>query len=150
MSSTPVFHTSGRRWLAQVINKVVSLPANLYLGLRQLDGVSGHPADAAAADTLVSNLQEVSTSGTGYARIAMALGVGNFPDTTSGADALLTGAQETFNFTGAVNGITHGFLATTVDNTGVLIASAPCAAVRNVVSGDQLKETFVLTLTAGA
>lgn len=147
MASTQIFHTAGRRWLNQVINGAASLTTNLFLGLRQLDGASGHPSDAAAADTLTSNLQEVS--GSGYARKSITRNSTKFVESASGADSILTVEQQTFSFTGAVNGITHAFLATTSDNTGVLICSAPLSVTRNVANGDSLAETFVFTLTQG-
>lgn len=149
MAASQIFHTGGRRLLNQIFNGATARPTTLYLLLRQLDGVSGHPADAAAADTLTSNLQEVSTSGTGYARIAITLNTSNAPETASGADSILTFAQQTYSFTGTVTGITHAALATTSDNTGVLIESAPLSTTRNVANGDQLKVTFVSTITQG-
>ena len=145
MAATEFLHSGGRRWINQVLNKAVSLPTNMYIGLRTLDGVSGHPADAAAADTLTSNLQEVS--GGGYARIAVTLNTTNMVEAASGADSTFTVAQQTFSFTGTIVGITHSFLATTSDNTGVLIASAPLSVTRNVINGDTIKETFVFTMT---
>lgn len=147
MAATQVFHSVGRRWLNQVVNKSVSLPTNLYLLLRTLDGISGHPADAAAADTLTSNLAEAS--GGGYGRITITLNSTNMPESASGADSILTFAQQTFAFTGTVTGITHAAIATTSNSSGVLIASAPLAVTRNVANGDELKETFTFTLTQG-
>lgn len=147
MAATEHFHTVGRRLLNQIFNGSTSKPATLYLGLRQLDGVSGHPSDATDADTLTSNLQEVSTSGTGYARIAVTFNNTNMPETLSGANSILTFAVQQFNFTGTVTGITHAFIASTSDNTGVLIASAPMSVTRNVANGDQINETFTFTMS---
>ncbi len=153
MTASSLWHTGGKRWLNQVINKHVSLPTNLYLGLRQLDGVSGHPADAAQADTLSVNLQEVTTTTSGYARISMTLNDTNFPEAASGTDSLITALQQTFTFSGAslpINGITHFFFATTADNTGVLLCSGALSVTRNVASGDQIKITPSLLLELGA
>lgn len=147
MSATQILHTGGRRLINQIINGSTARPANLYLILRTLDGAGGHTADAAADDSLTNHLNEVA--GSGYARIAIALDAAHFPETASGADSLLTAAAQTFTFTGAVNGVTHAALATTADNSGVLIASAPLAAVRNVANGDTLTVTFKLTETQG-
>ncbi len=150
MSATAVFHTVGRRLFNQIFNKTVSPLTTLYLGLRQLDGVSGHPADAAAADTLTSNLQEVTTTSTGYGRIAITVNGTNLPETLSIPDSLITIATQTFNFSGAglpVNGITHAFIASTSDNTGVLIASSPLSATRNVATGDSIAETFTFKMS---
>lgn len=145
MTASSLWHTGGKRWLNQVINKTVGLPTNLYLGLRQLDGASGHPADAAQADTLSSNLQEVSTTTTGYGRIAMTLNATNFPEAASSTDSLITALPQTFTFTGVslpVNGITHAFLATTSDNTGVLLMSFALSTTRNAgTNGDTVTVT---------
>lgn len=154
MASTQVFHTVGRRWLNQILNGSVARPATLYMGLRTLDGVGGHASDAAAADTLSSNLYEAS--GCGYARQAITFNATNFPETLSGSDSILTVAQQTFDFgtAGTLTGVTHSFLATTSDNTGVLIVSAPLGATRNFVgaasNGDQLKVTMTVTTTQGS
>lgn len=153
MSATSMWHTGGKRWLNQVLNKHVSLPTNLYLGLRQLDGASGHPADAAQADTLSSNLQEVSTTTTGYGRILMTLNDTNFPEAASSTDSLITALSQTFSFTGVslpVNGITHAFLSTTSDNSGVLLCSFALSVTRNVASGDTLAVVAKLIAELGA
>jgi hypothetical protein len=148
-----MWHTGGKRFKNQVLNKAVSLPVNLYLGLRQLDGASGHPADAAQADTLALNLQEVSTTSTGYARIAIILNATNFPEAASGADSLITALAQVFTFTGVglpVNGITHAFLATTSDNTGVLLCSFALSVTRNMgTNGDTITVTAKLLEEAG-
>lgn len=147
MSATQIFHTGGRRLVNQIINGVVVRPPTLYLLLRTLDGAGGHTADAAADDSLTNHLNEVS--GGGYARIAVTNNSTNLPETASGADSLLTMAPQTFTFTGSLAGITHAALATTPDNSGVLIESAPLAAVRNVANGDTLTVTFKSLMTQG-
>jgi len=151
MASSEVLHTGGRRLINQILNGSVARPATLYLLLRQLDGVGAHTADAAASDTLSLNLNEVTTVTTGYARAVITFNAANFPETASGADSLITAALQTFNFTGAglpINGITHAALATSADNSGVLICSAPLSTTRNVATGDSLNETFKFTMTA--
>lgn len=148
MSATQVFHSVGCRLFNQIFNSVLARPANLYVGLRTLDGVGGHPADAAPSDTLTVNLAECTA--TGYARQAVVNDTTHNPESASGTGSLLTLDQVTFTFTGPQNGITHAFIATTSNNAGVLIASAPLAATRNVVSGDTLSETFTFKLTQGA
>ncbi|MBN9503652.1 MAG: hypothetical protein BGO01_20595 [Armatimonadetes bacterium 55-13] len=131
-----IMHTVGRRWVNQILNGSTARPANLYMLLRQLDGNSGRPSDAAAADTLTSNLNEVS--GAGYARKTIAFNATNFPESLSGADSVLTVAAQTFTFTGTFSGITHASLASTSDNTGVLIGSAPLSTTYNVTNGSQI------------
>jgi|GEM_PF-2492420 len=147
MAASAKFHTGGARLFNKLFNGAATKPATLYLGLRTLDGVSGHPSDAAEADSLTSNLAEVS--GGGYARIAVTLNSTNMPESLSGADSLLTLAVQQFNFTGSVNGITHAFIADSSDNSGNLIASAPLSTTRNVANGDQINETFKFLLTTG-
>jgi hypothetical protein len=152
MAATQFWHSAGLRMMLQILNGVVARPATLYLLLRQLDGVSGHPADAAAADTLTSNLSEVTTVNTGYARIAVTNNSTNFPEAASGANSLITELQQTYTFTGAglpVNGITHSAQATSSDNTGVLLCSAPLSVTRNVAVNDQLKVTFSMLAEQG-
>ena len=151
MAATAHFHTVGRRWLNQILNGSISRPSSLWLGLRICNGGS-NPSDAADADTMTSNLSEVSPTNTGYARIQITLNSTNMPESLSGIDSILTFAVQAFNFSGSalpVNGITHAFICTgssATDTTGVLIASAPLAATRNVAAGDQINETFTFTL----
>ena len=152
MAATAIFHTVGRRLFNQVFTGATTRPTALWLGLRQLDGVGGHPSDAAAADTMTSNLQEVTPTNTGYARVSISLNGTNMPESLSGIDSILTFAVQAFNFSGSalpVNGITHAFIctgSTATDTAGVLIASAPLAATRNVAAGDQINETFTFSL----
>jgi hypothetical protein len=147
MPASQIFHTAGRRHVWQVWNGATARPTTLYVGLRKLDGAGGAPADAAAADTLTSNLSEVS--GVGYARQSVTFNNANCPESLSGADSLITFPQVTFTFTGTFSGITHAFVATTSDNTGTLIESAPLSVTRNVANGDTLKVTFQSILTQG-
>lgn len=150
MSSSQIFHTAGRRFFNQLFGKATpSKPTLLYLGLRILDGNSGRPADANAADTLTSNLSEVSTSGTGYSRQIITVST-DITEAASGADSLLTIATKTFGpFSATISNVTHVFVATSSDNTGVLLWSAPLTPERSFGSGDTLQETASFTLTQG-
>jgi hypothetical protein len=147
MTASEIFHTTGRRLFNQIFNTAVARPANLWVLLRQLDGAGGHPSDAAAADTLSSNLQEVS--GSGYARQTFANNSTNSAETASGADSKITWPQVTFSFTGTVMGITHAAIATSSDNSGTLICSAPLQVTRNVANTDTIQVTPSFTLTQG-
>jgi len=150
MVASQIFHTSGRRLFGQIFNGAATRPATLYILLRQLDGVSGHPSDAAAADTLASNLQECT--GSGYARQSFTNNSTNVTEAAGGvgsADSVLTCEQVTFTFTGTINGITHAGIATSSDNSGVLITSMPLAVTRNVANTDTIKVTCSLNLTQG-
>ena len=147
MSATARIHAGGAALVAGLFNKTVSQGTNIYLGLRTLDGAGGHPSDAAAADSLTSNLQEVS--GGGYSRASITINSTNLAITTSGSNSVITFTATVFNFSGSISGITHAFIATTSDNSGSLIASAPLQVTRNVANGDSITVTFVLTINAG-
>lgn len=148
MSATAHIHVGGAALVAGLLNKSLTMGTTLYLLLRKCDGVGGDPADAAAADTLSSNLSEVSTSATGYARIPITVNGTNLAISTSGTNTVITFTAEVFNFTGTVNGITHAAIATTSDNTGLLVMSAPLQTTRNVANGDSITVTFALTVVS--
>ena len=145
MAFSNIYHTAGRTLFANIFNKSVAIPATLYLGLRTLNGVAGNPADATLADTLTSNLFEVPTAGTGYARIAVALNAANFPSSLSVAEALLITAAQTYTFTNTVTGVTHSFWCTSPDNSGILIWSnaIPSAIAKSFGNTD----TYAVTPT---
>ena len=149
MTASEIMHTTGRRLLGQLFNGAASKGGTLYVLLRQLDGVGGHPSDALAADTLSLNLQEVS--GSGYARQSVTWTVGGGVTEAAGgvgsADSVVTLPQVTFTFTGTVTGITHAAIATSSDASGVLIISIPLAVTRNVANGDTIKETLSFNIT---
>jgi hypothetical protein len=148
MPASQIFHTEGRRVYNQIFNGTITRPASVWVGLRICDGAGGRPADAAAGDTLSSNLSEVG-AGVGYARAEIVNNTTNVPETAVGADSRLTYAQQTFTFTGTVSSITHAFICTSSDATGKLLASAPLSVARNVANGDTLKITFQFDLTQG-
>jgi len=148
LSATAQFHTNGRRYYNKLLNGVQAPPATLYIGLRTLDGTGSHPSDAAIGDTLASATTLAEVSGGGYARVPITVSSANVAEAVSGNNSVLTFSQVTFSFTGTLSGITHAFLATSSDNTGTLLASAPLSVTRNVANGDQLKETFTFTLSS--
>lgn len=143
MAASMVAHTVGVQHILGILNASQTKTTNVYLLLRQLDGAAGRPADAVIADTLTTNLSEVSATGTGYGRIAMAWTTGVLA-LVSG-DAVITFPAQVFSFTGALTA-THAAIATTVDNTGVLIGSVPLQVVRNFANGDTDTVTFKLQL----
>ena len=132
-----------------ILNGANARPANLYLGLRTLNGVAPNPADAALADTLTSNLYEVP-AGLGYTRFTLAFNSGIFVASLSAQEALLSVAAQTWTFTGTVTGVTHSFFCTTPDNSGVLICSAPIPSAIAKSFGNT--DTYAVTsiLDAGA
>lgn len=147
IAASQIIHSVGRKYILDILNAAVSRDTAFFIGLRQLDGAGGHPADAAAADTMTSNLQEVS--GSGYSRQTATYNTTNAPNTASGADWITTFALQTFSFSGTVTGITHAFWSNATGTGGVLIGSAPLSVTRNVANGDQLKVTLVFTMTQG-
>ena len=155
MSATAIFHIGGRQLVAQLLNGSASAPASIYVGLRTLDGASGHPSDAAIADTLTSNLAEAS--GAGYTpaaspgRITVTNNNTNIPASLNGSNWQLAMVAQTFNFNSAtgspLNGVTHCFWATTANNSGLLIASMPLGVVRNYVGAASNGDSEVVTPT---
>lgn len=149
MSATQILHAAGARLLGQVFLGSTARPTSLYLLLRQLDGTGGHTSDAAAADTLSSNLNEVS--GGGYARQTVTFTTGGgCTEAASGNSSLITLPQKTFTFTGTITGVTHLGTATSADNSGVLLCSAPLATTRNFANGDTLAVTGSVLIEQGA
>ena len=148
--ATNRFHVGGRRLFNQIFNGGTARPTSIWIGLRICNGVGSNPADAADADSMTSNLSEVSPTNTGYARVQVTNNTTNFPETLSGIDSILTLASQAFNFSGSalpVNGVTHAFICTgttATDTTGILIASIALAATRNFASGDQENVVFML------
>ena len=147
MAATAHIHAGGAAFIASLLNKSATMSATWYLGLRKCDGVGSDPSDASASDSLTSNLAEVGT-GVGYSRIAITINSTNLAISTSGTSSVITFTASTFSFTGSVSGITHAFLATSSDNSGSLIASAPLQVTRNVANGDSITVTFQLTVVS--
>lgn len=145
--ASQIQHNTGSQFIAGILNGSITKGTNLYLLLRQLDGTSGRPADAAAADTLSSSLSEVPTSGTGYARIAVPWS--SCTIAAVGNTWVITVPQQTFNFTGSCTA-THSSIATSSDASGYLLCSAPLSATRNFANGDQDNCTFKWVIEQGS
>ena len=117
-----------------------SVPANFYIGLCEDASVA---EDAALAD-----LTELS--GNNYARVAVPSGshVGFTSESVGTNDRKVTTVTVTFTASGgAWNGAIHCFLATTVDDSGKLIAASALSATRTLQDGDSLEVSMVITLT---
>jgi hypothetical protein len=116
-----------------------SVPANFYMGLIE---------DASVAeDAVLTDLTELS--GNGYARQAIPSGshVGFTSETAGTNDRKVTTVTVTFTASGgAWNGATHCFLATTVDDSGKLIAAAALSVTRTLQDGDSLQVSMVIQL----
>lgn len=138
--------TSGARWhkegltfLANLLRDNTTTPASYYLrvandlNLDDTDGLvdveecnaDGYTAQAVASDTTDLVLTDYGTN-----------------------DVKLTASEETFSFTGAGDAINMGYLATTSDNTGKLLASGPLTgAPLTPHNGATVKVIFVLPLS---
>ena len=124
--------------LEVVFSEEQSVPANFYIGLA---------TDSSLAETAtLIDLTEVS--GTDYARQAVA---SNDTDWTSAAtgtnDRKVTSKTVTFTAGGTWTGAKTVFLATTIDSSGVLVASAPLSATRTLADGDSLTIAIEIDLT---
>ena len=132
-------HTEGLQFLLEcALSEEQTPPANFYIGLC---------TDASLAED-ASLGDQTEVSGTGYARSAVA---SNDTDMTSAAygtaDWKMTTSTETFTAGGTWTGAKTVFLATTVDDSGKLIASAPLSATRTLANTDTLQVAILIALT---
>lgn len=119
-------------------NEIQSVPVNYYIGLCE---------DASVAENAnLAGLTELS--GNGYAREAVASDNTDFTSASTGTnDRKVTTKTVTFTASGgAWNGAVHAFLATTIDDTGKLVAVAALSTTRTLQDGDSLQVSIVLTL----
>ncbi len=132
-------HTEGLQYLLEVaFSEEQSVPANFYIGLA---------TDATASeDDSLSDLTEVT--GTGYARQTVASNSTDITSASAGtADRKITIKEVTFTATGTWDGAKTVFLATTVNDTGKLIASSPLSTTLTLNNNDTLKLALEITLT---
>jgi hypothetical protein len=133
------FHTEGLQYLLEVaFTKEQSVPTNYYVGLC---------TDASLAeDAALADLTEVS--GTSYARQTVAAGATDFTSAAKGVagDRKVTTKEVTFTAGGTWTGANTVFIATTVNNTGKLIASVPLSETRTLVIGDTLTVSIEIDL----
>lgn len=124
--------------LEVVYTEEQSVPANYYIGLCE-------DASVAEDDNLAS-LTELS--GNGYARQAVASDNTDFTSAATGTnDRKVTTKVVTFTASGgAWNGAVHAFLATTIDDSGKLVAVAALSVERTLQDEDSLQVSIVPTL----
>ena len=132
-------HTDGLQWMLEVcFTEEQTVPASFYIGLA---------TDASLAET-ASRGDQTEVSGPGYARQAVA---SNSTDITSAAtgtnDYKITTSTETFTASGTWTGAKTYFLATTVNDTGVLIASGPLSETITLEDTDTLTIAVQVNLT---
>lgn len=133
--------TQGLKWLLeQAFPQSQSPPANFYLGLCEDASIA---EDAALAD-----LTELS--GNNYARQVIPGGsVTGWTSSVAGTlDWKVTSTTVTFTASGgAWNGAEHSFLATTSDDSGVLVACFALSVERTLQDGDSLEVSIIIQLT---
>lgn len=131
-------HTEGLQYLLEVaFSEEQSVPANFYIGLATDVSLD--------EDASLSDITEVS--GTGYARQTVA---SNNTDITSGSvgtnDRKATTKTVTFTAGGTWTAAKTVFLATTNDDSGKLIASAPLSQTRILNNEDTLDLAMAIYL----
>jgi hypothetical protein len=132
--------TQGLKWLLEsCFPQSQTPPANFYIGLCE---------DATVLETAaLADLTELS--GNGYAREVVPAGsVTGFTSANTGTnDWKVTTITVQFEaIGGAWNGAEHCFLATTTDDSGVLVAASALSQERFLQDGDKLDVSMVIQL----
>jgi hypothetical protein len=144
MSTEGFVPTEGLQWLAEVaFSEEQAVPANFYAGLSQHNLIKG--------DTLDDNgVGWTEVTGTGYERQTIASSALGFTSGADGTDWKVDGAKVTFTAGGADwDAATDWFLATTADDSGVIVACGRLAATRQLaVAGDKLEVTPTINLAS--
>jgi len=144
MSTEGFIPSEGLQWLAEVaFSEEQSVPANFYVGLAVDNFVKG--------DTLADNgVGWTEVTGTGYSRQTIASSDAGFTSGADGANWEQVGAKVTFTATDVDwDAATDWFIATTTDDSGVIVACGRLAASRQLsVSGDKLEVTPTVGLTS--
>ncbi len=132
-------HTDGLQFILEVtFTEEQSVPANFYIGLA---------TDVSLSET-ASLGDQTEVSGTGYARQAVASDNVDITSAATGTnDYKVTTKTVTFTAGGTWTGAKTVFLATTLDDTGVLIASAPLSETRTLEDTDTLTIAIQIDLT---
>lgn len=132
-------HTDGLQFILEVtFTEEQSVPANYYIGLA---------TDASLSET--ANLgDQTEVSGTGYERQAVASGNVDITSAAAGTnDRKATTKTVTFTAGGTWTDANTYFLATTVNDSGVLIASGPLSETRQLEDTDTLTIAIQIDLT---
>jgi hypothetical protein len=133
-------HQEGLQFLLEcAISEEQTPPANFYVGLA---------TDASLAENAgLASLTEVT--GTGYGRQTIASSAAAWNSQTAGTNDWEQAAAAAVVFTATGNDWDDAkmwFLATTINNTGKLIASGALSEIRSLLSGDTLSVTVTLGL----
>lgn len=132
-------HEDGLQFILEVaFSEEQSVPANFYIGLA---------TDASLAET-ASLGDQTEVSGTSYARQTVASNNTDITSASTGTnDYKVTTKTVTFTAGGTWTGAKTVFLATTVNDTGVLIASEQLSGTRTLADGDTLTVAIAIVLT---
>ena len=132
-------HQEGLQYLLEVaFTEEQSVPANFYIGLA---------TDAALAEN-ASLGDQTEVSGTGYARQTVASNNVDITSATVGTnDRKITTKTVTFTAGGTWTGANTVFLATSSDDSGKLIASAPLSETRTLTDNSTLSVAIEIDLT---
>jgi len=129
-----IFHDAGEEWLCKVaFSEEAAVPASFYLGL-----------DNRATPTEADTLNDLSgePTGNGYARQAIASDGVDWTVQQDAGSGDWEAQSKTVTFTasgGAIGPVQQMFLATTSDNTGVLICTRPLSQSRTLADGESLE-----------
>lgn len=144
MATEGFLTTEGLQWMLEVaFSEEQSVPANFYLGLSADHIIKG--------DTLVDNgVGWTEVTGTGYSRQVIASDNTDFASAASSTNRKVTALKQTFTAGDSDwDAATDWFLATTADDTGVIVACGRLAATRQLaVDGDKLEVTPEIVLTS--
>ncbi len=132
-------HTDGLQFILEVtFTEEQSVPANFYIGLA---------TDVSLSET-ASLGDQTEVSGTGYARQAVASDNVDIVSAATGTnDYKVTTKTVMFTAGGTWTGAKTVFLATTLNDTGVLIASAALSETRTLEDTDTLTIAIQIDLT---
>ena len=131
-------HKDGIQWLLEVaFTEEQSVPANFYIGLA---------TDASLAET-ASLGDQTEVSGTGYARQTVASNNTDITSASTGTnDYKVTTKTVTFTAGGTWTGAKTVFLATTSNDTGVLIASEQLSETRTLLNTHTLTVSIAIVI----
>lgn len=127
----------GEQDMLDVYLRGASPPASLYVGL-----LTATPTDTTTLATMTE------TTGTGYARIAVARNTTDWPTLAlNSGDFMATSVAKTFTAGGTWGASTYAFLGTASTGTaGKFVAYTALSATRTLVNGDTLAVTHTVKL----
>jgi hypothetical protein len=124
-----ILHSAGEQFILKVCFGGLVVPSAYWLGLDNRNV-------PAIGDTLASLVGE--PTGNGYLRQSV-IPQTNFVITPSGQTYVATSSIVTFSASGSSWGpVQNLFLSTTLDNSGVLVSTAPLTPAFSVNAGDQV------------